>query len=1115
MGNFFPTTANNVDGSTYQTVKDGLLLTKWNAGAPFWHASIKGTHVCGSAYNRPMLVSQGDNKPYVAPLGLSVPVTAPNVQIFSSGTIDGAVQLGMRKFNSKTGCASDFTPIWPPAGIEVAVALPDVGERATINLNRAADSPVNTAIAQKFTVPSTIATASGGNSSAPIPATSRLTYQSVTLQMKLVGTPAAGDAVKVVIYAADASGMPSQRTAESELVALSSLSTATWGASVTFNFVEDLLLTPAAVFFIGIVPDYTAGTVYAQVVVDNTSSAGAASDIKLLQSGAWANYSDADSDIVFSLNPSSAQRGHFNYVDLTGKYVNITNLDTVAADAVYEDYDCVQVMVVSTLTDGEWKILRTMPIDTDVPASTDGNFAINQAIANASVLNQPSVLPFFNRPFGGMQQIISYQEGEQQRLVGFGMPGWDNWKDAPIAVRATVTSLIRGDDVGSGNDIPQWVIGSYNFETSTWTSATSYATPSAADGYLVTIFKTETASQEDGGVEIMRGVLNWNAAESVLEVLNARGQGLEYRNTTYLRMEIRRQVLASVTKGSTLVQLFYENGTTPAYQADQWMVNHTLKLMGQDAPPVTVLKCQKKSSANPVPYVSRKYFPSNELYLETAWKGTTGTGQLGLVEDRNTIMFGGGRDDEYQGTSPKLWLTLDNTRPVMAIGACKGLLIALTKGTELFKINVGNIVTPNTVEALAGFGITSAVETERMLLNYTCIGWTGTVTDHNGDLYCIGGEGIYRFDLNSMNCITNNVVSDRFKSYGTKTKQTAWAVLDPGMRFETAIRFGGFFIGDEFRQPTPRTDTYMDLYRQYDFLTDQLVAPTYSFTWKDFRLRKDVQMVYLTGRNGWVSVDKQMAMDSGCTALDDQGRYRVMIGGEGRIWMYGPSAVDGSTSDDACYTIARVAGEEVYVEGKAAADFTSVAPYTVEFGLDEITRGSEWMWAARAGVFLYKISDDGTTEKAEILFPTTNDGDGPVFLLKPNTTWTITTGATYDVILGGREWAVTLPAIVPSNINGSVDWRAFKLAINDNGSGTFEWPLQVHPFRSSGAGSANLAAQDIYNYTRTDFQDNRFQHNFMLDQPSYEFYPRFFGVAPPDSHMTFERLGIIYWEHGG
>ena len=113
MGNFLPSSS-NVDGSTQQNKKDGLVLTKWNTDKAYWHCSIKGVHVCGSAHNRPMLVRQGDAEPYVAPLGLSCPTDIPEVQIFSSGNIDGPCQLGMRKYNSKTGCASDFTPISPP-----------------------------------------------------------------------------------------------------------------------------------------------------------------------------------------------------------------------------------------------------------------------------------------------------------------------------------------------------------------------------------------------------------------------------------------------------------------------------------------------------------------------------------------------------------------------------------------------------------------------------------------------------------------------------------------------------------------------------------------------------------------------------------------------------------------------------------------------------------------------------------------------------------------------------------------------------------------------------------------------------------------------------------------
>jgi len=720
--------------------------------------------------------------------------------------------------------------------------------------------------------------------------------------------------------------------------------------------------------------------------------------------------------------------------------------------------------------------------------------------------------------------MISFSEGEQQRLVAFGRPGFDNYVDAPITARAALYDMMRGDSVSAGLDptveIDAWVLGYWDNQAGEWLNGTSI--PDGDDqweGQLITIY--DAGGQEAGGVEVMRGILAWNATNGVYYLTNARGLQKTYTDVTNLRFELRRQVLASVTPGSSTVTLFYEDGVTPCYEADQWMVGHSMTVEGLSSnnPPV-VIKCKKLDTANNKPYFSKKYFPSNILFLEEVWQGEGGTGQFGLKADRSQVMFGGGRYDEFQGTSPKLWLQLDNTRPITALGVCNGILCALTAGTELFKFGVGNIVTPNTLEGLAGYAITADVQVGRFYLNYTCLNWPGVITDQKGQLYCIGGEGIYMYDGNEIKAISSNSVFDRYASYGPQTRIWARAVLDPGSRFEPTIRFGGMHIGDEYVQPDYLTTTYADGYR-----SDGLGSPLdqdwikWTYTWKDFRWRRDVQLVWLTEREGWINYDKQMNMDSACTALDFNGKYRVLVGGDNRLWLYGFPLQDNSFDDENCYTLGRIDGQEVYVEGVDASQFTDEAPYTFQFDFDAtpgIPKGAAYLWTARSGMRLYKIASDGSWEKAEILFATEAYEDGMTLLLKPETGWTITEGASYDIIFAAIEWGITLPALVPDNLAGSVDWRGFKLAIYDNnGNDPFTWVLQVHPFISAnGGGSANLTPQDIYNYTRADFQENRFTHLFMLNEPSYEFFPRFFGIAPPDSHLTFERLGIEYWQHG-
>ena len=1097
--------------------REGMVTSKVQADMQVWHASIRGAHVAGSAHNHPLKVrKRGPTGLGVASLGFQVPVVMPEVT-FAAGALNGRCQIAIQKLNSRTGQTSDITPIYPPA----AMTIGENAEGFTSSIY--SQGTEITKIAMKFTVPST----SGG-----VPLTgSTQAYTGVAAVVAWWRPEDLPGTCYFSINADESGAVAATPIVTSEVRDVTTLPSSLDDTAVTsFVFATSANLTPGTDYWLvfNVTADAASWFHDGGALPPPYPVTGRSRIYRNLPSPAWEGtpqpptaYSDR---LLFELLTAGNERGHNNFVTLVDQNITVTNLDDIAEpDVLYENFDKLVLCIRTPELDGWAAVAEALATDTTI--------TFNNTLDISDLGTRRRVIPTFNRPLGGLRHVVTHQVGQVKRLVGIGRPGWDNWVDGNLATTAGVTYLRRAGTPGS-YESDRYVFASDDMDQ----GLDGISTLAPYDKLLCTVYDCRgdivagmpgPRSVPQGGTEIFRGVI---AVEDVdgedfafIEQLEgspeSRKDGTVAGNM--LRAEFRRQVLVTVTTGSATASLTYASDDTgtgpdnwngdgsPAYIAHLWMIGTGLRAGELTIGDETIMRVTPNGSVRNVPWPTQIYFPSSELILEDIYRGESGTRQFSLEPEAKNIYFGGGRADNWEGTAAKLTLKkLPVTNAIIGLHVISKQLCALTASDQVIALSFPRGITePESVSSAVGYDVGQEVSFATLPFKTQCSSWRSFAIDDENNAYFAGNTGIYSADQQFASLVSANAMFERFQQLDRRTIPDTAAAFDPQHAYVPCIRFTGIGKRNEYRTLFARIDRFLDP-------NETMLPNDVNISWHMLRLRRQVQMLYYPQTGTWTSLDNFGDTDSVTTVLMQNGDRRMLAGANGRLMLYGAPAVFGSNEISDVYSINRIRGEKwvATVPGTAitsqadgdATDSISVSALSESGAEVNIGYGPFF----QSGMWVYKIADDGSWQKAEILFPTTNRAGDITLLVLPTFPWTRIEADEYTLLFGAREFSIEFPTFEPKRGFRSVGLEAFRIVIEDNNADdAFEWPMNLEIITPGGKPTnTRLTTVAI---GRAGTRELRFDHTF---KPiiAATVTIRLRCLAPPDSHLRIRdiRCGI-------
>ena len=1077
---------------TAEGKREGIVLSKVPADLQVWHASIRGQHVAGAGHNAPVRVRRtGPTTRGVACLGLQVPVVTPAVTISSGGNLSGRVQIAIQKLNSRSGATSDITPIYPPPGIDIPVT-PAQTSYAALNASS------NVALAQGLTVVSTLqgCALTGSNQY----------FSKAVLSLMTSGALVSGDYVRVGLMWDSAGSPAGNNFVVSERVLVTQLSAVAF-ADVTFRFPNEIAIPSGSVIHAVLVAGSTTEVRWAT----GTTPAYAGGQA-MRNNGSWVAVGGS-ADFIMTLYGGTNVRAHDNFLTLASQYFTVTNLSSIAGlDVSYEDFDSLVVCIRTPELDGWAAVNQAL--------ATDSTVNYNTSLDIGSIGTQRRVIPTFNRPMGGLRHVVSYQVGQVKRLIGVGRPGWDNWVDGALVNTAGVKWVRRAGTIGA------YLSNRYVFsgdEAGEEQGLDGLSDLTAYNNMLVTLYDCRgdiaagmpgPRTVPQGGVEIFRGKMDVVATIGFIEELT--GSPASHKAGTVagnmVRAEFRRQVYATVTKGSATVSLTYADDGSPAYIAHLWMIGTKIKVGTLTIGDETVMRVTPLASPRPIPWPTQIYFPSAELILETPFTGTTGSGQFSIEPETKTIYFGGGRADSWEGTAAKLALKrLPIKNPIVGLHILSDQLCAITEDDQVVALTFPRGITePESVSSAVAYDISSEVGFRIVPLKIQCSSWRSFTIDSDKRAYFTGNTGAYSADQQVGELISANAMFERFQQLHRSTITDAAAAFDPQHTYNPCIRFCGIGKKNEYRTLFSRSDRFLD--PNYTMLPNDV-----TISWHMIRIRRQVQMLYFPSTDTWTSLDNFGDTDSVTTVLMKDGNRRILSGANGRLMLYGSPAVFGNNEVTDVYSINRVRGEAWLAEGVLGTAITSQADgdATDTISVSALSEtGAEvnigYGPFFQSGMWVYKIASDGTWEKAEILFPTTNRAADITLLVNPTFPWTRINADEYTLLFGAREFSIELATFWPKGKFTSVGLEWMRIVVEDNNAeDAFPWPMRLEILTPGG--KPTLDRLTTVQIGRAGTRELRYERTFNPIIGAFTTI-RLRGLAPPDSHLRIleAKFGVRY-----
>jgi hypothetical protein len=825
---------------------------------------------------------------------------------------------------------------------------------------------------------------------------------------------------------------------------------------------------------------------------------------------------------------------YFEATEEAPKKLIITNLQDYADDAKYEDYDKIQVCIGSDVFGGEFVVVATLDLNQSEYTINTEDFLVNNK-------NNQTIQPFTNWPFSGHKQMMELRIGQNQHLVGMGLSKWDNYTDAP-RVFHTGVKYLRKQQLVSGR--VEWVFGNRVGQSILWTQGLDgVSDPADYDGdgnsldkMLCTVYRADPTLY--GDVLGCQGALDGNRLftcevrieSGVLVLGNINGSPIQVtngiavgENGSGLRAEFRRKVLGSVEKGSDQVILTYADDGSPALIASEWMVNNAVSINGVQGIG-SIVRVDPLIDANPnIPYINMQFFPTNKLTLLAPWAGEDGVGQFSLTGDTNSLFFGGDRADNWESTGPKLRYICNNTIPITAIGMCQGRMVVICEKDQIIDLDFpnGGVFLPTTIQGIIGYDIGQDIQASvPKKYAFTCVGQNSVQNDDMGNLYWAGTNAIYFYNLSSVIMLTTMKVEEFLKGVTPESLRLASMAMEANFAFSPAIRIGGFTRRFGFTDKTNPLVTYKgtatktDNYRNWNGGEPE----GEEITWHQIRQRRNKQLVFLMNTRQFIELEDFGEIHSITSVLCSDGSGRTMAGANGFLWLYAlPYSQRSDESNfDHAYTIGRVNQESIYQMTFGSSNesgFVNGESPVVTFPPSMAPYVDYYKYFELAG-HLLTVIDPVTGDKvlAEVLFPTAfPEGiiNGVSLRIQPipDTETFVDTEEDYNVILGARNCALTLPSINPGPEFTTVRIDSFIMEIEDGTpNDEFDWPLRWRVFLGKGSAEIDNTVTINRDY-RSERGELRFQSR-VIHEISRECYVAIDFTAPPTAGLLLK--GIMF-----
>lgn len=826
------------------------------------------------------------------------------------------------------------------------------------------------------------------------------------------------------------------------------------------------------------------------------------------------------------------------YATLSDNKLKVTNLNLVGDDSRFEDFDKVQVLLGSDVFQGGFRVAAT--VDTGTP-----EVEINQVLDD--FVGEEEVVPFTNWPFGGHKGMIRANFGGNSNLIAFGQHGFSSYRDSDFAVgceRHALQSMTRGT-IGQST---VWAIGSYS---SSWTDGVQNGTQAlreALDGMVCEIYEQKDrafyATRTDGsttktvpleGTLIGQGRLRHSVYHGIMLLEEAVGELVPFSSQlpanaepgqSIFRMEVRRPIFARVQTGSDVVKLLTRESEatalSPCNIGNEWMLHHTLRVIGIEGQALVIRVEPLGEPRIDSPYPTQQYFPSDTLRLEEAWSGSSGTGLLELLPDNRSLWFGQSAVNGREMTAAKLRLRTGTGSPIVALGLCKGVPVAVCAKDEVLVIQSNGLAEPGTLVDWAGYDISQVVDVQSQKAQHSCVS-PRVANDFWGNLYWIGeGSRVYRFDLSSVEAVSAEVAEDELSQWVQGMNSQLSLVGMSGGGSEPSIHVLGGYTSKHYYATSGRNEA---LY--VDAGTGGESQGT--VRWNDIRPRRNRRMVYLPKGGNWLNAPEFGDADTAASLLTTDGSSRLAVLSKGRISLYGKRSVRGST-ETIPFSI-QTSGQGTSTEvgswglgdndqsiwGLAAA---TVNVPTILFPL------SNPAFAQLAGIKAWKVQDDGQWEPTELLCA----GSAPqttttLFNSRALVSFTGSGSSSYFVMWGARPFKIKLPTLRarPPRLGVTLERIQFVIEKWSASSGMPDFPMLVTIEGSQGigtqdAGKVTVTRRFVYGSTMTGTnvdQELRFDELIEMDgSPHAEVTVTIEGLAPTDQNIAIGPVKLTWREQG-
>jgi len=706
------------------------------------------------------------------------------------------------------------------------------------------------------------------------------------------------------------------------------------------------------------------------------------------------------SDITSSeASPNSVRSARFSdrTITLTNNQVIVDNLQQIAADAQFESFDKIQILISSNQLNGTWRVIKTVGL-------TETQTILNVNITD--LIPTQEIVFYNNLCLPGMKNLVPVDFGGTQNLVGYGLPGFSSVNDGPWIARAGVSYLTTNRISSSNGGFMNFIALARRVGNTWLPGIEGFDDPTELTGCKVALYRCDPTVYETvldnssntlhiplGGQLLITGTIV--VQDGIALIQNPSGdvptllQGKPYTDDsgpgTGIRAEFRQTVNATVSRGSDIVNLSYANGN-PAYIADRWMIAHEMTLSTVAGTGV-VWRIEPLGQNNNEAgsfYPSRAYFPSNVFRLLEPWNGASGTGEFQLVTDSTSLFFGGSLKTNFFTYSINTVLKLSSLRsPIMALGGCRGRLVAICQSEQIVVLESpsGGIYVPRTFGQFAAYDVGLDVQATIRNTSHTCASpWT--TNDAAGDLYFKGAdEKAYKFDTVQPIPVSDQITGEYFRRQAEHS--STQIVQTPGQLYSQGVQFARMALKNDYH-----TRQWWQVVVRDFFALDEDGFPTdTTVQFQDVRPLNTQRIAVYPDRRSWVRQENLGEVDAACSAVSVEGEARLAYGSNGRIFIFGKSSIEGENSPEFCYTLGRTDQESLYFLNFPDTQFVPAAEGdeflpSIYFYSDQMPvpnyRGLQFLMT---GILVCKIptdfNDASTIEWAEIICPTVNPSELP------------------------------------------------------------------------------------------------------------------------------------------